>query len=239
MRRNTVNLLVDILSLLVMSGMIATGLVIRFVLPPGTGGRHGGAREVLWGMGRHDWGDVHFWLAVAIVALLLAHVALHWTWVCGTVQRFVGRGGPEGAKTPARTRNMYGAGFLAVVIVVYAAFLWIARANVATFAGEAEHDDPATRRHGHDGRTGDRGEDHRPNGGRGQGKGWGSMTLAELEADTGVPVAVIREKLGLPDTVPPDERLGRLGSRYGFRMSAVRDIIETHRDEADGESAGR
>ena len=64
MRRNTLNFLVDALTLLAIFVMIATGLVIRFILPPGTGGGHGGAGLLLWGMGRHDWGDVHFWTSV-------------------------------------------------------------------------------------------------------------------------------------------------------------------------------
>ena len=33
MRRNTLNFIVDAVSLLVMFGMIATGLIIRFILP--------------------------------------------------------------------------------------------------------------------------------------------------------------------------------------------------------------
>ena len=71
MRRNTLNFIVDLVSLLVMLGMIATGVVMRFLLPPGTGGRHGdGPVKSLCGLGRHDWGDVHFWLGVAIGVLM-------------------------------------------------------------------------------------------------------------------------------------------------------------------------
>ena len=46
MRRNKLNFLIDALALLAMLGMIATGLVIRYVLPAGSGGhgRGGGHR---------------------------------------------------------------------------------------------------------------------------------------------------------------------------------------------------
>ena len=37
MKRNTLNFVIDAASALTMAGMIATGLVIRFVLPPGSG----------------------------------------------------------------------------------------------------------------------------------------------------------------------------------------------------------
>ena len=39
MRRNTVNFLVDLASALIIFGLIATGLLSRFVLPPGSGSR--------------------------------------------------------------------------------------------------------------------------------------------------------------------------------------------------------
>ena len=82
MKRNTLNFVIDAASALVMAGMIATGLVIRFVLPPGSG-----SRKEVWGLGRHDWGDVHFWLAAAVGAVIVLHVALHWQWVCVTTLR--------------------------------------------------------------------------------------------------------------------------------------------------------
>jgi len=232
MRRNTLNFLVDIVSLVVMFGMIATGLVIRFVLPPGTGGRHGGAHKVLCGLGRHDWGDIHFWLAVAIGVLLLVHVALHWAWVCGIVQRLVRRGEPGGTKATAWTRNLYGSGFLIATVAAFAAFLWIAWASAVTLPGGAgnEHQTPPRKVHEVEG---DDQEEHEGlHAGYRPDNGWGSATLAEVEADTGVPVAVIREGLELPDTVSEKERLGRLRQRYGFEMSAVRAIIEKHRNQA-------
>ena len=72
MRRNTINFLVDAASALVVIGLVATGLLTRFVLPPGSG-----SWRLLWGMGRHDWGDVHFWLAV------VGGVCCCWrTWRC-------------------------------------------------------------------------------------------------------------------------------------------------------------
>jgi hypothetical protein len=230
MRRSTLNFVIDAASLLVMVGMVATGLVVRFVLPLGTGGRHSrGPGKALWGMGRHDWGDVHFWLAVATGLVLLVHVALHWAWVCGTVQRLVRPRSP--AMSADRTSgSAYGIALLLALLVGVAGFLWIAERNVVT---EASGRSPDTLR-GEDAGSrvknagtpddspGDADED-------GAGGGWGARTLAEIEAYDGVPAAVIRRELGLPEDVPADERLGRLRGRYDFRMSDVRRIVEEHR----------
>ena len=35
-----------------------------------------GEREMLWGYTTHQWGDIHWWICVAAVALTLAHIAL-------------------------------------------------------------------------------------------------------------------------------------------------------------------
>jgi hypothetical protein len=89
MRRNTVNFIIDFVSLVVLAALAATGLIIKFVLPPGTGGRgrllHSGAgREhvkTLLSMSRHQWGDIHFYLSVVFVVLIIVHVVLHWAWI--------------------------------------------------------------------------------------------------------------------------------------------------------------
>ena len=83
MQRQLLNFFVDLVALLAMLGMVATGLMIRYLLPPGSRGGHG---LTLWSLDRHEWGDIHFWLAVALLTLLVLHVALHWEWVCAVLQ---------------------------------------------------------------------------------------------------------------------------------------------------------
>lgn len=77
MKRSTLNFCVDFVTLLVFLGMAVTGLLVRFLLPPGTGGRLS-----IWSWGRHDWGDLHFWLAVGLLGLIFVHLILHWAWIC-------------------------------------------------------------------------------------------------------------------------------------------------------------
>lgn len=237
MRRGTLNFVVDVFLLLVMLGMAASGLVIKYVLPPGSGGGHGGdagSGKALWGLGRHDWGDLHFWLAVALVVLVLIHVALHWAWVCVTTRRLVSGRAEDSGDIPASARNICGIGFLVVVVAGLAVFLWTASSRV-TEGGRAGGERGGYRYRGgaggdvdreatlqqeageQDGEAGAGAADH--------GAGWGAKTLLDIETESGVPAVVIREKLSLPETVSLDERLGRLRQKYGFRMSELRDII--------------
>ncbi len=78
--RTSVNFWLDLLLLIAMIGLFATGGLIHFVFPPGTG-----CSYRLFGVGRHDLGQIHFYLAVATTMLIALHVLLHWKWICSVV----------------------------------------------------------------------------------------------------------------------------------------------------------
>jgi len=61
--------------------LVATGLAMRFQLPPGSG-----EKWALWGMTRHEWGNVHFWVALYLMGVMLIHLALHWKWILSAVR---------------------------------------------------------------------------------------------------------------------------------------------------------
>lgn len=213
MRRDTLNFIVDLLALLAMIGLIATGALLTWVVPPGS---RGGAGLSFWGLGRHDWGDIHFWVAVALVALMVLHVALHWTWVCVIVTRGARRGG---GAPPAASRNVGGAVFLLALAVLLVGFTWYAYTH-------REHSDEGTGHHG--GRHAEHPEDGTVMAGR-SGRTdvhvSGSQTLREIAAAAGVAPEALRRALGLPEGVSADERIGRLRQRYGFEMEAVREAV--------------
>ncbi len=90
--RPNMNLAIDLVAFMLAIGMVATGFVLEYTLPPGSGrigtegfgAPPGGWRRpivLLWGMSRHEWGNVHFWLAIGLLAVLSLHLFLHWKWV--------------------------------------------------------------------------------------------------------------------------------------------------------------
>ena len=226
LRRSILNFLVDILTLLAIFVMIATGLAIRFVLPPGTGGRHGEGGLLLWGLGRHDWGDVHFWTSVSLGVLLVIHVALHWSWVCLMVHRLLG--GTEAGQLGAGRRNAYGIGFLLAVVLIFGGFTWYA-GTVVTHVnswGEAgsrpQREGTSTSKPGQE-------DDHEAS----HGLIRGSMTLAEVQTATGVSADTLKSELGLPKDISAQERIGRLARQYGFSVEKVRDVVVKHTSQPD------
>ncbi len=125
MKRNTLNFIIDLTSLLAMWGLVTTGLLMKYVLPPGTG--HWLAVK---GMDRHEWGVVHFWLAVAVCVLAVVHVLLHWQWVCGTVRQFF-TDAASGALLRSRPkRAVWGGGLVLLLTVGTAGLLAAANAGV-------------------------------------------------------------------------------------------------------------
>jgi hypothetical protein len=242
MRRNTINFVIDLAALLVMLALAATGLIMRFALPPGSGGRGGGLRATLWGWGRHDWGDLHLWLSIAVGALLLIHAALHWDWLCCTARKLMPKEPGATDKTRTWMRNLVGAGALGVTAALLTGFTWFTSAQVTnTRAGglfasmhgqRAEIDaasivatpstqpDPARRGHDRNDR-GSCGDGRKPE----HQTIRGSMSLADVAAGTGIPAETIRADLKLPDSAPLNERLGRLCRQYGLEMSQVRQAV--------------
>jgi len=90
MKRGTVNFIVDLVSLVDLLGLACTGFVMRYVLPHGSGGRgfrggRGGEEQIkyFWSMTRHEWGTIHFYLAILFVFLMIVHIILHWDWIKG------------------------------------------------------------------------------------------------------------------------------------------------------------
>jgi hypothetical protein len=76
MNRTIANIIFDIIAAFLLLGMIATGYLLRFPLPPGSN-----KTLSLWGLTRHQWGDIHFWISLGLLVVLVIHLVLHWNWI--------------------------------------------------------------------------------------------------------------------------------------------------------------
>lgn len=61
----------DLLSFIALLALISTGAVLKFTLPP----RSSGAS--IWGLTRHEWADVHFYISVTFLIIISFHLFLH------------------------------------------------------------------------------------------------------------------------------------------------------------------
>ena len=167
----------------------------------------------MWSLTRHEWGDLHFWLSVAVVAILVLHVALHWAWVVSLVRRMFQ---PETrvVSTPT-TRWIAGLATLAILTLAGLGFWRFSLSQIIATRGGS------SLRHGAAGH--DFNDAATPPGQRGVASSLrGSMTLTEVAQATGLPMVTVRQRLGLSSQVPDDTRLGWLIRDTGLTMQQVR-----------------
>ncbi len=209
MKRTTVNFVVDALGFVAFVLLASTGVLTRYVLPAGSG-----QFLTLWGLDRHGWGHVHFWIAAVLIATMTVHVVLHWGWIVCVIR----------GNSPERAGRR-------LVLAVAALLVLLALAIVPFLGpveetGEPPHRERSTRVAPGTEDAGGAEEVAVP--AREEHEVHGSMTLLEIEQVTGVPVSHILRELGLPSDVSPGERLGRLKRAYGFETDDVRDIVRVY-----------
>jgi len=164
---------------------------------------------LLWGWDRHDYGQVHFYLAITVLVLTLVHVWLHWAWVCGTVAVLLGR-----SKAQYRRRLIYGLIFLLLLTAGTAGTLIWANTQVETVAQEKGR------------RANENSEIHIER--------LGQRSLQEISRISGVPVERFIRELKLPADVDTTEQLGRLRRWFRFEMEKVHQVIEEYSGDNNG-----
>jgi len=77
-KRNDWKYLVNALLFVDICSVFVIGLLLALVIPSGRGRS---AEKYFMGLHRHDWADLHFYLALILAGFLILHVWLNWTWV--------------------------------------------------------------------------------------------------------------------------------------------------------------
>ncbi|TWT47788.1 DUF4405 domain-containing protein [Botrimarina hoheduenensis] len=206
MTRTRWNATIDAAAFIEALALTSTGLLIWLRLPPGSG-----RGATIWSLDRHGWGEVHFWIAVATIATLLAHLAIHGKWIACVVN---GR-----AEQGRGTRRL---------IAMLALFALLAFASTPMMVPLETAAHQPHERHSSD-------QTHSADGPvivtRHASSIYGRTTLAKAAALTGESVDALAARLGLPTGVDGSIRLGPLAHK--FFMTEL-EVPEATRDLPSG-----
>jgi hypothetical protein len=81
MDKPKLNILIDALMFLTLMALAGLGFLMKYILVSGreAWAQYGRNLSLSWlGWDRHDWGDLHLYLAFALLILLVFHLILHW-----------------------------------------------------------------------------------------------------------------------------------------------------------------
>lgn len=218
MNRTALNAIVDAVAYAGIIVLATTGLMLRYQMPPGSGGLHGmgsgagaGSRpvRVVWGLSRHEWGGIHYWVALVLLGVLAVHLALHWKWIVCVL-----RGKPHSDVSGGR----FALGIAGLVLVALLAAAPLMTPAQTSPRSELLGSPPGVEQ-------GEIGDSETGDGSSDAETIRGFMTLNEVALQSGVPLSDILERLDLPRDAAPSEQVGRLLRAHGLDMSDLRRAI--------------
>jgi Domain of unknown function (DUF4405) len=92
MDKGKLNFVIDALMFLCLMAMAGLGFLMYYILSPGRRihAVYGRNVDLTWlGWDRHDWGDLHLYLAFILLGLLTVHLILHWSMIVGLCARLL------------------------------------------------------------------------------------------------------------------------------------------------------
>ena len=75
MKQSDFTKIIDLLSFITLVLMISTGALLEFTLPVRSG------TSSVWGMTRHEWGDLHSYISLSFLVLIATHLFVHFKFI--------------------------------------------------------------------------------------------------------------------------------------------------------------
>jgi hypothetical protein len=92
MEKQKLNFVIDALMFLCLMALAGLGFLMKYALLPGrqAWAKYGRNVDLTWlGWDRHDWGEIHLYLAFTLLGLLTIHLILHWQMILGLYARLL------------------------------------------------------------------------------------------------------------------------------------------------------
>jgi hypothetical protein len=212
MKKSDWQYLVDTLLFICIIGIAFIGILMGLVLPQGPQALE--SSKYFLGLHRHQWGNIHFYLSLAFVVLVIIHLLLAWNWIKGQARRLFRRG----------WRTMLALTAVGSLLVLFLFWAFYPRLPGA-YEDYGVRAGRQAKAEAFDGSLPSQEERISPGQGQEDIVITGQMTLFDLESKTGISARTIADELSLPSDVPLHDTLGRLRRQYHFTMQEVRDAV--------------
>ncbi len=240
MKKSDWQYLVDSLLFICILGIAVIGFLMGLVIPKGPAAPE--KAKYFLGLHRHQWGNIHFYLSIAFVILVIIHLIFSWKWIkAKALQLF--------------KRKWAMVLILTVIISILVLFFsWLFYPKVpGAYSGygiragrkakeianekiilkkeiKQEEEGQKIKEKANYEEIQTREEEEKLAKGRRASYQTGilitgQMTLYYIERVSGIPARKIADKLGLPAHAPLNERLGWLRKQYSFTMQEARDVV--------------
>lgn len=234
-KKSRINLVIDAIMMVLLMAIAGLGFLLKYVLLPGHKRNEVYGRDTelyFLNLSRHDWGDIHLYLSLSFLFLILLHIILHWKLIIGIFKRMIS----------IKNVRIGIAIFIGAVSIFFALGPFTIKPEIRSISNKNIHsqknydskrqarqlaiptpmEDGINKinekpevlysdRHDHEHVQDDI-------------EIFGFMTLNEVADKYNIPADLLAETVNLPKT-RTDERLGRLKREYGFTMSDIENAI--------------
>lgn len=195
-----------------MMQVILIGVIMGFFTKSGPGVLE--IEKYLWGLHRHQWGEIHTFFAVILSVFFVIHMVLEWQWIKNKTRQMFRRLW----MIPLVLFATAGIFFLSWLILPKGVPVEKPYKMMGRSAGQQaplreikeERPQSVAEKRYHD--TGEMGIN-------------GRVTLGEICRQHQVSVDNLLTLLGLPENTPVNQRLGQLKRIYSFAIQDVRDAV--------------
>jgi len=204
MKKSDWKYFVDTLLFICIFGISFIGILMAFFLPKGPAALE--SEKYFLGLHRHQWGDIHLYISLAFVCLVIIHLILAWSWIKG------------------KAKTLFKQGWHTVLtLTVLISCLVLVLFWAVTPKNSQKYADYGGRAGGVSDKSVVLGELIDKD--LGEVTITGKLTLEEIAYITGIPPEDIIDAIGLPSRTRHDETLGQLRKKHGVDMVEFREIL--------------
>jgi Domain of unknown function (DUF4405) len=242
--KSKLNFIIDAIMFVLMGALAGIGLLIKYILLPGSERWIKYGRNVdlsFWGIDRHQWANIHLIVAYILVGSLALHLILHWKMIVGLYRKII-------ANKALRWVCGLTFAFITLILIFAPFFINVEMDELKT--GHERHQTIENAKtplsdtiksvevvekkiEAHEEHQGEDHLLHHHVDSSIEIKGF--MTLTEISEKYNVPCEFIKEKLNLPDNESNSSKLGQLKKAYGFKMSDIELIICNYQNSGNHE----